>query len=118
MVIVVLMMVVVMAVIMFMFVMRTALRRLAEPSFQAGGDQGFDWGTGLTGSHLDALLGKDAERAAANAADNHNFDPQAPQPTREGARLMIRRRESLGVECRLGALIHLDHCKVIAAAEV
>jgi hypothetical protein len=112
------MVMVTMAVAMVMLVMLTAVRRLDQATLQTGVDQGFYWRVRLPGSHLDAVLGKYSQRTTANAADDDKLDPQALQPAREGARLMVRRGQSLRVEYCLGALIHLDHRELAAAAEM
>ena len=99
-------------------VVRAAFRRLDQPSLQVGGRQDFHRRVRLPGQHLDTVLGKNGQRALANAADDDHLNVLFAQPSRECTGLVLGRRQSLRSENGLGVLVHLDQRKVSAAAEM
>lgn len=63
---------------------------------QAGGDERFHRRVGLSGPHLDAVLGENVESTLTNAADNDNVDSLFTQPTRKQTWRVRRCRHGLG----------------------
>jgi hypothetical protein len=99
-------------------VVRAAFRRLDQPSLQVGGRQDFYRRVRLPGQHLDTVLGKNGQRAMANAAGDDHLNVLFAQPSRECTGLVLGRRQSLRSENGLGVLVHVDQRKVPAAAEM
>ena len=101
-----------------MLVMRAAFRLPGQLAVQVGRNQRFDRLIGNSGYDVDAMPGKDGQGALADAANDDQFDAQALQPAGKRTRDMFGCGKRFGAQGGLGAWIHLDHCKVAAAAEM
>lgn len=69
-------------------VMGAALGFVYQPAVEIRGGKRLHRGVRFTPPDLDAFLGKDGQRAPANAAHDDNFRPLLAQPAREKAGLM------------------------------
>lgn len=81
-------------------------------------DEFFSRFIGLPGHHVDALLGEENQRPLADAPRDDNLNPEAVEPARKRARLMLGRGQRFGTHDDLGVGVHFDDGELAAAAKM
>ncbi len=106
-------------VVVFVFaVVRATCGRGRQSAVKIRGDQLVETRLGRSCPHADSALGKEGERAGANATGDDHLDTLLAKPPREQPRLVFGRRHDRDVQRGLGFRVHFDQRKLTAASEV